>query len=162
MPPLTPLDFAVAELNAGSAEVPKGSNRGPRVDLYTGGRAEPWCGHFVAWCHHEAGIVIPGYVKPSPTVASPLAGVQFLEDTFKKHGWWWPVGDMKLGVPSAGDLVFLNRRGQSDKGPGRHVGIVERVDGPYVVSIDGNWGDRVARVRRVMISPLISGFGRMK
>lgn len=157
----TPLDHALVELHFGVVEVPKGSNRGPRVDVYTGGRAEPWCGHFVAWCYDLAGKTIPGYIKPSLTVASPLAGVQFLEDTFKKHGWWWPVGDPKRGLPGPSDLIFLKSRNKSDPGRGRHVGIVETMDAAYVVSIDGNWGDGVRRVRRLLSPKTISGFGRM-
>lgn len=157
----TPLDHALVELSLGVAEIVKGSNRGLRVDKYTGGRAEPWCGHFVAWCYRLAGKTIPGYVQPSPAVASPLASVQFLEDTFKQHGWWWPVGDAKRGLPGPSDLVFLKGRDGSDPGRGRHVGIVEEIDAAYVVSIDGNWGDMVCRVRRLISPTTISGFGRM-
>ena len=29
----------------------------------------------------------------------------------------------------------------------RHVGIVERVDGPWLITISGNWGNRVRRAR---------------
>ena len=167
----TPLDHALVELHFGVVEIPKGSNRGPRVDRYTGGRAEPWCGHFVAWCYFLAGKTIPGFLQPSPTVASPLASVQFMEDTFKKYGWWWPVGDAKKGLPGPSDLIFLKGRGKSDPATGssspsaatrgRHVGIVETMDAAYVVSIDGNWGDGVRRVRRLLSPETISGFGRM-
>ena len=29
----------------------------------------------------------------------------------------------------------------------RHVGIVERVDGPWLITLNGNWGNRVRRAR---------------
>src|SRR3989344_960303 len=43
----------------GAREAPPHSNRGPRVDLYTGGRALRWCIAFVRWCYTEAGLFFP-------------------------------------------------------------------------------------------------------
>lgn len=144
----------IALSQVGIKETPRGSNKGPEVDVYTGRRPEPWCGHFVAWCFRKAGKPIPGDVEPSPRRANPLASVSFMERVFKEHGW-------AVREPAPGDIVFFSTRGKSDKGPGRHVGIVAEVNLTHIVVVDGNWGDAVSKhsVRRDDVT--VAGFGRL-
>jgi hypothetical protein len=143
----------VVEAQVGFREVPKGSNRGPQVDLYTGNRAEPWCGHFVAWAFRSVGHPLPGDIAPSPTRANPLASVSHTERVFAEHGWMHRE-------PREGDLVFYATRGMSDPGRGRHIGIVVGVTPTHIETVEGNWGDAVVRRRVLRTSAQITGYGR--
>lgn len=59
-----------------------------------------------------------------------------------------------------GDILFLRDRLGSDPGVGRHVAIVDTVDGTVITSIDGNWGDSVQRVMRERASAEIIAIAR--
>ncbi|MBL0320570.1 MAG: CHAP domain-containing protein [Alphaproteobacteria bacterium] len=131
-----------------------GHNDGQSVFVFTGGRSEAWCAHFVVWCYRTAGKPIPGDVVPSVKKANPLASVSFLESIFKDHEWHYRE-------PKVGDVVFFKTRGASDRGPGRHTGIVERVEGTVIHTIEGNLSDSVRRTKHKLDDPRITGFGRM-
>jgi len=148
-----PVHIAIALNEVGVKEQPLGSNRGERVDLYTGGRAEPYCAHFVAWCFREAGMAIPGDVIPMPKRANPLASVAHMERVFFEHGWL-----MKEPLP--GDVIFYKNRGQSDPGRGRHVGLVLGVDKGYIETVEANWSDSVVKRRLPRSDPRIANYGR--
>jgi len=137
----------------GFRESPPKSNRGPQVDLYTGGRAEPWCAHFIAWLFRALGDPLPGDVAPTPKRANPLASVSFTERVFSEHGWL-------VMMPQVGDLIFYKDRGQSDPGRGRHIGLVVAVTGDTVRTVEGNWGDAVVHRTLRRGDPRISGYGR--
>ena len=134
----------VAEL--GIAEVPPGSNRGPGVDAFTGGRPEPWCADFVSWVLRAAG--------------HPLLGGE--------DGWRLPwTGDVRawfarrgryreraVAEPLPGDVVWFVHG---------HVGIVVGVRGTAIDTIEGNSDDAV-RHRTYdgwRANPDIGGFGRI-
>ncbi len=146
------LAWAHAEFKAGRAEA-TGHNDGPPSARYMGGRKEPWCAHFVAACFRECGAPIPGDTVPTPTRANPLASVSYMEGIFKDHGWY-------QRNPLPGDVAFFKTRGQSDAGPGRHVGIVVDVTDTELITVEGNWGNAVRCVKRPINSLLISGYGR--
>lgn len=134
-----------------------GKNDGPPSVRFMGGRQEPWCGHFVACGFRECGAPLPFDVVPSPKVANPLAGVQFMEDVTKKRGWWHPG---TAGI-APGDILFLLTRGLSDTGPGRHVAIVEQALPTSVITVDGNWGHMVGSAVRALSDKQISGYARV-
>jgi len=140
--------------HVGVRETPKGSNSGPVVDTFTGGRPEPWCAHFVAKVFRDCGRTIPGDVVPTPKRANPLASVSHLERVIAEHGW-------AVREPQVGDIVFYKTRGKSDAGPGRHVGIVVAVNATHFETAEGNWGDVVAHRTVSRADPTISGFGRV-
>lgn len=137
----------------GAREIPKGSNTGPVVDTFTGGRPEPWCAHFVAKVFRDCGRVIPGDVIPSTNRANPLSSVSHLERVFKEHDWF-------VREPAVGDVVFYLTRGKSDAGPGRHTGIVVAVNDTHFETVEGNWGDVVAHRTVSRADPTVAGFGR--
>lgn len=117
----------IAESQLGHVESPPGSNctrYGPCVE---------WCSLFVAWVWERAGVPLRGGT-------SPYAYSGSIYEWAKAHG-----GRVlpPSATPSPGDAVFFGT-GPADSA---HVGIVERVfaDGE-IVTIDGNYGDRVARV----------------
>jgi hypothetical protein len=144
----------VARRYVGAREVPKGSNRGPLIDDFTGGRAEPYCAHAVAFWHRVAGKPIPGDVIPTPLRANPLASVSFTLRVFSEHDWL-------VREPAVGDVVFFRERGQSDPGRGRHIGIVVDVSDPKRLTIiDANWNDAVCERKIDRQSESILAFGR--
>lgn len=144
---------AAAVHQIGFREEPKGSNRGPQVDLYTGGRAEPWCAHFVAWLFRVLGAPLPGDHPPSPNRALALAGVAHMERVFKDHGWLYRE-------PKVGDVIFYANRGLSDPGRGRHCGLVIACTPKHIETVEGNWGDAVVHRRVQRDDPRITGYGR--
>ena len=138
---------------------------------YSGGRDEAWCAHFVSWLFRTAGHPLPGSIIPGPGVWSPTAGCNFIVKTMKEAGRLLPAG----ALPQPNDLIFYKR---ADPKTGRfeapglyglpfiygHVGIVESVieeNGvKKVVTIEGNYSNKVARVKTRLDSPTIGCFAR--
>jgi hypothetical protein len=139
----------IAESQLGTAESPPGSNCNPY------GPCVEWCSLFVAWVWEKAGVPLKGGT-------APYAYSGTIYEWAKAHeGGPFAVtapGDPPLSTPEAngarvlppsatpapGDAVLYG----SGPGPGEsdHVGIVERVfPGGQITTIDGNFGDRVAR-----------------
>lgn len=117
----------IAESQLGHAESPPGSNcsrYGPCVE---------WCSLFVAWVWERAGVPLRGGTAPYAYSGS-------IYEWAKAHG-----GRVlpPTATPAPGDAVLFG----SGPGASAHVAIVERVfpDGE-ITTIDGNYGDRVARV----------------
>jgi hypothetical protein len=116
----------VARSQLGEAEHPIGSN----CTKY--GPCEEWCALFVAWVWQRAGVAMAGGTGPYA-----------YSGTF--YGWVREHGGRDLAptaTPSPGDAVIYGW------GPHRseHVGIVEAVYGDEIVTIEGNFTDRVERV----------------
>lgn len=124
-----------------------GHNDGVPAQRYSQGRKEAWCANFVSWAHRKAG-------KPLPGNQRSLASVQYMESQMKK------AGKVHRGTPKPGDIIFFKNRGQSDRGSGRHVGIVERVSNGQVHTIEGNSGNMVRRRSYDLRNARISGYGR--
>lgn len=100
-----------------------------------------WCACFVSWCANEAGYIEAGII---PKFAGCLGGSNW----FKDRGLW----QSNSYVPQPGDIIFFDwddpsgYSGPQDGVPD-HVGIVERVEGGYVYTVEGNSGD-ACRQRR--------------
>lgn len=116
-------------------EVPKNSNRGPQVEAYlqrTGlGAGYAWCCAFVYWCFDEAAADLE---RPNPMVKTagclyhwnhaPARGAQRI---LKRYA----VQNPALVKPG---MIFL-----MDYGGGLgHTGLVERVVGGLLTTIEGN------------------------
>jgi hypothetical protein len=159
-----PIDLARQELAAGVKE-PDAYAR------YSGGRDEAWCAHFVSWLFRTAGAPLPGSVVPGPGVWSPTAGCNFIVKTMKEAGRLLPSG----AIPQANDLIFykhVDPKTGAFESPGLyglpfiygHVGLVEGVvdEGGVkkVVTIEGNYSNKVARVKTRLDSPTIGCFAR--
>jgi len=137
----------IAESQLGTAESPPRSNCNPY------GPCEQWCSLFVAWVWKKAGVPLHG-----PTATYGYSGTIF-EWAEAHEGSPFAVtapGDQPLSSPEAngarvlppsatpapGDAVLYG----SGPKESDHVGIVERVfPGGQITTIDGNFGDRVAR-----------------
>lgn len=107
-----------------------GTNWGPRIALYqkvTRAYRAAWCASFVQYCLQDAGV---------GPIADRTAGVWYLWDYARKHGW-------ATVTPRPGCIAILpglNRSG--------HTGLVESVDGRTVRTIEGNSGDTVTKHQR--------------
>lgn len=108
-----------------------------------------WCACFISWVMNEAGLIENGSM---PKFAYCPTGIQW----FKEHQQWKPRGS----IPQPGDVIFFDWQvdGISD-----HVGIVERVEGNIVYTIEGNSINDECRQRNYEInSRYIYGYGTTK
>lgn len=141
---------AIALSQVGVKEQP--GNGGTPLERYglPGEDALPWCARFVRWCYAQAGHQLPG--NPYE-----IASVATMQRALEKAGAW--LG--RHQTPRRGDIVFYGVEGVSDVGVrGRHVGIVLRADAHWLHTIEGNWGDAVARRTLPAGASVIWGFAR--
>ena len=105
----------------------------------------PWCACFVSWVANQAGFIDAGVI---PRFSSCSVGIQW----FRYRNQWQGRGY----TPVSGDLIFFN---WDLDGVADHVGIVERVEGGYVHTIEGNSSDSVRRRSYPLGSNRIFGYG---
>ncbi|MCL2663876.1 MAG: CHAP domain-containing protein [Oscillospiraceae bacterium] len=105
----------------------------------------PWCACFVSWVADQVGFIEAGII---PKFASCAVGVSW----FQARGQWQESGY----TPAPGDLIFFDWQGD---GIVDHVGIVERVEGNTVHTIEGNSSDSVRRRSYSLDSNRIFGYG---
>ncbi len=130
-----------ARSQIGVTEHPLGSNSGREVEEYQratwlAGTGWPWCVAFCQWVFRELGVPLP----------NGGAGAWALLDWAKSVGW--AVND-----PRPGDICILS------EGSG-HACLFERFEGTDVVTVDGNWGDRVGEQRHS--KAIVKGYVRNK
>ncbi|MCW2998548.1 MAG: hypothetical protein JWN65_2097 [Solirubrobacterales bacterium] len=117
--------MAQAELQAGVAEQPPGSNDAPRIAEYrsatAGGGVGPWCAYFVSWLARQAGT-------PVGEAGQGFGNVDAL------RGWAERTG-RTTGTPAPGELVVWDE----------HIGLVTGVDPDGTVrTIEGNSSNAVS------------------
>jgi hypothetical protein len=124
--------LAAAQGQVGVAEQPPGSNDGPGIAQYrsatAGSGVGPWCAYFTSWAAAQAGV-------PLGEAGQGFGSVSALYGWAQRTGRATPAGP---GVqPSPGDLIVWG---------GRHIGIVESVDGDGSIhTIEGNSSNAVSR-----------------
>ena len=109
-----------------------------------------WCAEFVLWVFYKcfgADKALEMLCSPKPT-GIPLCkmGAQYFKDAKR----WYQN-------PEVGDVVFFYYDGDIN-----HTGIVERVSGGLIYTIEGNSSDMVRRNCYVEGHAIIAGFGRPK
>ena len=132
------LQSAISQL--GQKEEPKGSNKGPMVNLYlksvglNGGYA--WCQAFVHWCYDQAAAV--------GKVANPVVKTGGVHDCWNKADKAFKkakaevIAQHSVVVPgSQFILLFPNGNG--------HTGIVEKIENNVIYTIEGNSNDDGSR-----------------
>ena len=125
------LSIAISQL--GQQEQPKGSNSGPMVDKYlkSVGLAPgfAWCQAFVHYCYEQAAAQM-NVTCPVLRTAG-VADCWNRSDATKKHAAKDLKADASKIVPGAQFiLVFAGGTG--------HTGMIERVDGNVLHTIEGN------------------------
>lgn len=105
-----------------------------------------WCAVFVSWVANQAGYIDKGIVPKFTTCRTQ--GVPW----FKNKGLWRAPGY----IPKSGDIIFFDW--QQD-GLADHVGIVERVEGNKIYTVEGNSDDAVKRNNYTINNRSTYGFG---
>lgn len=138
---LTDALLAVAADEVGVREVPDGSNRGPRVDLYLGSVSQgllgqPWCCAFVYWCFREASAGL-GIANPFPKTGGVLNAWERSRKT-RSAADIVTVAEARKdpSLVRPGAVFFLDHGG----GTG-HTGIVVANINGSLVTIEGNTFD---------------------
>ena len=143
------LNKAISQI--GVAEIPRGSNAGPAVEKYLKsvglGKGYSWCMAFIYWATKEASIEVG--------VVNPLSKTGGVLDMYNKEK------DLRVTSPQPGDIFIMDY----GKGMG-HTGIVEKVTGTTLHTIEGNTNDEGSRegyevCRRKRPRKFIKGYLRL-
>lgn len=128
------LSYAISQI--GVAETPMGSNKGKEVEMYLksvglgGGYA--WCMAFVYWCVNEAAKE-QGVKNPLSKTAGVLTQMRNSNHLTSK-------------TPKVGSIFIM------DYGNGfGHTGIVEKIDGDIIHTIEGNTNGSGSRTGGVVM-----------
>lgn len=109
-----------------------------------------WCDMFVDWCF----VTAFGYEEALRLLCQPEkscgAGCTYSLGYYKQKGRLYTSG------PKPGDQIFFGKS-QSNVA---HTGLVEKVDGSKVYTIEGNTSNRVARRSYALTDTSIVGYGR--
>ena len=119
----------------------------PYWSWYGFGSRVEWCSIFVSWCAEQCGYLDAGIL---PKFASCGVGAQW----FQHRGQWLPGS----ATPEPGMVIFFQWYG-SDSLIADHVGIVEKVEGGRVYTIEGNSNDQVRRNSYPVGYGEIKGYG---
>ncbi|WP_018657093.1 CHAP domain-containing protein [Actinomadura flavalba] len=102
----------------------------------------PWCDMFLAWAADKAGV-------------TEQAG-QFASTV--EHAKWFQGKDAFGTEPEPGAFIFFDWNGSDDIDQIDHIGLVERVDGKKIHTIEGN-ADGYKLTRKVRDMDTVVGFG---
>ncbi len=109
-----------------------------------------WCDMFVDWCF----LTAFGYENALRLTCQPEksagAGCTYSLRYYKNKGQFHTSG------PKPGDQIFFGTSIDNSS----HTGIVEKVDGSKVYTIEGNTSDKVARRSYALNNSRILGYGR--
>ena len=129
------IDVAIGEI--GYAET--GTNK-TKYGAWMGMNGAAWCHMFVSWCAAQA-----GEGSAVPKTASTTTGM----DWFKNKGLFKVKGSY---TPKRGDVVYF-KTGRS------HVGLVEKVSGNTLHTIEGNSSNKVCRRTYSLSESTLTGYG---
>ena len=122
----------VATSQIGIMEDPPGSNKGPVVDKYLASVGLPpglfWCAAFVYWCFDKAAVKNG---RANPLVKTGHVMTHWNKTKGKKILTAEAVDKPSLIKP--GHIFMMNTGGSSG-----HTGIIEKVEGGFVHTIEGN------------------------
>ena len=110
-----------------------------------------WCAIFVSWCADQAGLLEDGSM---PKFALCDDGIAWFVERQR-----WISGADRQFMPPAGAIIFFDwdQNGTSD-----HVGIVEKCEGRFIYTIEGNSRDVCRRRCYPLGSGTIAGYGIME
>jgi len=152
--------------NAGNKNYTKYASDLDAIKGFYNGRKQgsSWCDVFVDWCFVQAFGVEVALKLLCQVMGGCGAGVKYSAQYFKAKG------QFIFKDPSPGDQIFFVRRDKAGNiAAWLHTGIVEKVAGGYVYTIEGNTGGTsgvvsngggVCRKRYTLNSSSIGGYGR--
>lgn len=130
MTPLATATLKTALSQLGVKEIPKGSNAGPEVEIYLRsvglGKGYAWCMAFVYWCVNLSAT--------KTAIKNPLKKTAGVLDQYNSSP------QLVVATPQPGDIFIMD----FGKGIG-HTGIVEKVVGTNLYTIEGNTNDKGSR-----------------
>jgi len=144
------LEVAVDELGLGVTEQPDGSNRGPRVDVYTApDLGIPWCAAFASWCYAR---------RDGGSPFGRFTGSWQFREWGRKTGRVLGQGLMTgaAAMPQAGDVAIILRedpRKTQKEPPGHTMLIAGIADDGRLITIEGNSGNAVRGLVRPLDAP---------
>lgn len=109
-----------------------------------------WCTVFVDWCLYMAA----GKDALRAMEALYYTGPYGASCTFSV-GYYRAAGKFHTGTPQPGDQIFFGAAGNI-----RHTGLVEKVEGGVVYTIEGNANNAVRRREYALTNKDIFGYGR--
>ncbi len=135
--PLLVKAIEVARSQIGVLEDPPGSNRGAQVEEYQRSvgipPGEPWCAAFVYWCFRRAAEQL-GIANPVLRTGGVLDHWnRAYEEGIRRVTREQAMEDPSLALPG---FIFIIDTGAP--GGAGHTGLVEKVDGGMLVTIEGN------------------------
>jgi hypothetical protein len=140
------LSVAIGELG-----FQEGSNNNTKYGVWYGANYQPWCAMFVSWCASKAGVL----GSKVPRFSYCPDG----RDWYIKNGKWaYSKTHGGNYTPQPGDIIFFSWK--ATKSGCSHVGIVERVSGTTVYTIEGNSKDMVTRCSYLLSSNVLNGYGK--
>lgn len=151
--------------NAGSANYTKYARDLDAIKGFYNGRKQgsSWCDVFVDWCFVRAFGAETAAKLLCQAMGGLGAGVKYSAQYYKAKGRFFETD------PQPGDQIFFVRRKGLTITGWLHTGIVEKVAGGYVYTIEGNTsgadgvvsnGGGVCRKRYKLNSASIGGYGR--
>lgn len=120
----------------------------PYWSWYGFGSRIEWCACFVSWCANECGYIDAGVIPR-------FAGCSNAVNWFTERGQWQD----RNYTPKEGDIIFFDWEYNGYTGTADHVGIVEKVDGNTIYTIEGNSGDKCKEQSYEIGYAEILGFG---
>ena len=138
--------------NAGSGNWTKYARDLALAGYYNGNKnGYAWCDVFVDWCFYQACGKNASIAQSIQCQTGDLgAACQFSAQYYKSAGRW-------TTTPTVGAQIFFYSGGGIN-----HTGIVEKFDGTYVTTIEGNTSDMVARRTYGRYDGSIAGYGLPK
>ena len=108
-----------------------------------------WCAVFVDWCVYEAAARDSARAQKALHYTGPYgAGCDASVAYYKAAGAWYQT-------PKSGDQVFFGTQSAV-----RHTGLVEKVEGSRLYTIEGNSSNMVCRKSYALTDASILGYGR--
>ena len=104
-----------------------------------------WCACFASWCGDQAGLIESGKMPKFSLCDDGIAW-------FQSKGKWKSRGYS----PAPGTLIFFDWNGD---GTSDHVGIVEKIEGSTVYTVEGNSSDAVNKRSYDINNGTIMGYG---
>lgn len=120
----------------------------PYWSWYGFGSRVEWCCCFVSWCANECGYIDAGVIPKYSVVDD---GVNW----FKSKGQWIDGS----AEPLPGMIIFFDWEYDGLDGSGDHTGIVEKVEGGRVYTIEGNASDKCQELSYSVGYREILGYG---
>lgn len=142
-----------------------GHNNYTKFATYSQMNGEPWCAMFVVWCARKAGITSASGILDSTVRAAAAPGDP------SNYSFHFSIYSANIYTPQPGDMIFFNTDYTRTTNPATrstwigtnnvyaHVGIVEKVEGSLVYTIEGNINDKVVNNSYDLSDSSIMGYG---